>query len=373
MSQVMNVGEVMAMMVPIKEQRLNIVQTPKSGNAYTANANVPESEFQQVMAHKADNVAASPADMGKRNNTVRGITQKQETYATIELYSGGEKPSLTKGTAFAEFLLQSVSEATEERYQLVETFGDTIGFFFGTRPKIYQYSGVLLNTADYAWRDSWKNTYESELRGTKCVDHKVRAYLTYDFVLREGYILGMNMGQMSANPNTVDFSFTMFITRELNLSPTDVKKLASQAGQISGAMEQRLWDKWTSEKLAPEAYHDAYMAALKDKSRTVESAFDVQIAQTKFQEKIEIAQIAESLSQMTYAETTPVTPTGAGPFAGEAPGASEEHPWFSLAERPTPGTQPAPVQEIQGFTSLASSDVPKNYVKYYTLPPQTTE
>ena len=266
MSQVMSVKDVLAISCPTREARYSIVQTPKSGGTYTATATIPEADFQKTMANKAASLAKAPANLGARNELVRGVMIKPETFATLEIdeaNKGMEADMRSLRTPkFSEFLLQSVNEVTEERYQLVETFGDTIGFFFGTRPKIYQYSGVLLNTTDYAWRDNWKDKYENEFKGTKCVEAKKRAYLTYDYVLREGYILGMSIGQVSANPNNVDFNFTMFITRELNLQPTNFQQIQTALreeralGNTSDITALR--EKWMSANLPPEKFVDTY-------------------------------------------------------------------------------------------------------------------
>lgn len=183
---------------------------------------IPESEYNRSFAQMARNAVDETANreaMGERDKIIRGIVQTKETYATLEIVEAGKLNSV-EGDKFEEFLLQSSQEATQEKYQLVETFGETVGFFFGSRPKVYQYSGTLMNTDDYPWRDNWKEYYEQKLRGTKLVEAKKRAYLTYDYVLREGYILSFNMAENAAMPNSLDFSFSMFITKEVNLNPS---------------------------------------------------------------------------------------------------------------------------------------------------------
>jgi len=210
---------------PEKDTRKGIVQNPASNAAYLSKVIVPESEFQKTLFYQANSLAKrSQQGLGARDDIIRGITTKPQTFATLELVKAGESSGEVKT---AEFLLQNVSEASEEKYQLVETFGEPIGFFYGSRPKIYQYSGTLLNTEDYPWKDKWKANYENEFRGTKCVEKKSRAYLTYDFVLREGYILSLSTSQDSASPNNVNFSFAMFVTREMNLKPSDISSVGN--------------------------------------------------------------------------------------------------------------------------------------------------
>lgn len=232
-----SVSDVLSSVCPSRNERVNSVASGTT-TFYGASTVVPESAYQSTFSTRAmsmANASSSSSAINQRNKIVRGIQGKAETYATLEVLLGSSRTdkdgldylkSTTNGQ-FAEFLLQTANEITDEKHQIVETFGDPVVFFYGERPKIYQYSGTLLNTEDYSWRDGWKSKYADELRGTQCVKERRRAYLTYDFVLREGYLLGMNISQLSANPNHVDFGFTMFITREINLKPKNVSDLIS--------------------------------------------------------------------------------------------------------------------------------------------------
>jgi hypothetical protein len=231
------VDDVKKSYVPSKETRKSV--TSSVDNTSDITLLVPESDFQRSFSAQA--AAIAKQSMGKRNQIVRGTTPKQETFATLEIIKAGEsgvtEANPDAGLKIEEFLLQSSQEVTQERYQLIETFGDTVGFFFGQRPKIYNYSGVLMNTEDWPWRDRWKTNYETEVRGTRCVEKSSRAYLTYDYVLREGYLLGMQVNQMSAHPGNVDFSFTMFVTREINLEPDDAGDVKESAEALDNLME----------------------------------------------------------------------------------------------------------------------------------------
>jgi len=227
--------------IPAQDARSAVTQNGDSDASSTGSASTTEAAFSNTATAMAENMQDTAGDMGDRNDQIRGIEMKEESYATLEI-AEGNKNKTSQGAKYAEFLLQSANEVSQEKYQLVETFGDTVAFFFGTRPKIYQYSGVLLNTADYPWRDDWKNNYEETFRGTRCVENKKRAYLTYDYVLREGYILGMNIGQISASPNNVDFNFTMFITREINLSPSSGGMENEAGANAQGESDQAMMD-----------------------------------------------------------------------------------------------------------------------------------
>ena len=240
-------NDVLVAALPSRAGRLAFSKSPKS--EARADVLIPEAKFNQSFEAVISKELSESQDIGKRNQIIRGVKTKEETYATLQLIKAGERVP-DENFIFEEFLLQSVQEATQEKYQLVETFGETVGFFFGSRPKVYAYSGVLLNTFDYPWRDNWKEFYDSELRGSKCVESGKRAYLTYDFVIREGYILSMGMSDNSSVPNSLDFNFTMFITREANLNPQKKAKykqtvdmintndaLSSKSNSILGSIE----------------------------------------------------------------------------------------------------------------------------------------
>lgn len=184
--------------------------------------------------------------VGRREAAYRGITPKDESIASLRIIAnldlltgqvnqtGLQTGGLTiYGTD--QFILQNVAEPDDEKVQIVETFGEPIAFFYGRRPRMYTYSGILLNGSDsipnqgkglsedekrntYStlWRDNFKMAYELFLRGTKAARFRARAYLTYDRVVREGFIIRSNISQ-DIRPGMVNFMFSMFVTREVSL------------------------------------------------------------------------------------------------------------------------------------------------------------
>lgn len=154
----------------------------------------------------------------------RGIQVTPNTYSTMRVQDGrgtpvplinsSAPPGKTLGAAMsANYILQSVSESRDEKLQLLETFGQAYGFFFGERPRVVQFSGLLVNTADFNWRSEWWANYEAVFRGTKLVEKNARLYITYDDIVIEGYMLNANTGQQAeANPNLVTLNFSMWVT-----------------------------------------------------------------------------------------------------------------------------------------------------------------
>ncbi len=181
-----------------------------------------------------------------RNRSYRGVEPKGDNFSSLRIISGLTEKKAETGAqqrraggflvfGTDQFVLQSAQETDTERVQLVETFGEPVAFFFGRRPRVFNYSGFLYNSGkpktvvdsasqfgasqvanSMLWRDNFKIAYELFLRGTKCVQFKARAYLTYDRTVREGFILNVSM-QQDIRPNIVNFSFSMFVMREFNV------------------------------------------------------------------------------------------------------------------------------------------------------------
>lgn len=163
---------------------------------------------------------------------VRGTQIKGETFATLEiktrdgqnllLIDGGgtwESGGVGFTPKYSNFLLTSVSEQRAERSQIMETFGPSYIFFFGERPTVLNFSGTLINSADFNWKNEWWENYDRFLRGTQCVTYGTKAYITYDDVIKQGYILSSSASQ-SADPEMLaDFSFQLIVSQHMDLSP----------------------------------------------------------------------------------------------------------------------------------------------------------
>lgn len=172
--------------------------------------------------------AKSPGG-GLTSNTIRrptrGITIKEDTYATMRVVkgdgqtilltdAGGAQGSRTarQTDIYSNFLLQQVAEERAEKQQILETFGEPYIFLFGERPRMITFSGVLLNTFDFNWEAEWWDNYENYLRGTKCVENEARVYIAYDETLVSGYIIASSASKNSNDKNFVNFQFTLFLT-----------------------------------------------------------------------------------------------------------------------------------------------------------------
>jgi hypothetical protein len=182
----------------------------------------------------------------------RGFEIKDDTYATLRIIAadgtiiplvdaggpisplGGEDDGTPTGEAIpsragrrvmastpisSNFIIQSIKDSRQEKFQLMETFGDTYIFFFGERPRILTVQGVLFNTLDFNWRTEFWYNYENNLRGTKLVEQNARVYLGWDDMMVEGYMIGADADDNAEMPYHIPFSFQLFVTNHAYLSP----------------------------------------------------------------------------------------------------------------------------------------------------------
>ena len=155
--------------------------------------------------------------------------EPQQATITIQAFVAGQNPLVTTN----EFVLSTVQEASQEKYQIFSTFDDDFIYFFDRNPHIYTYGGLLVNAAEigpenptppllssregvFEWKNRFQALYEKALRGSKCVESNARAILVYENVIREGFLLNFNLTEDARNPLSIPFSFTFYVTKESN-------------------------------------------------------------------------------------------------------------------------------------------------------------
>jgi len=254
---------------------------------------------------------ASGQDLVRRPH--RGIQEKPERYATIAVIgrnggfhstrnssswdatgnTGGGAPKQEPGVAWgdfnANFLLQSVSESRQEKSQVLTTFGPSYVFFFGENPRIKSFSAILPNTADFQWVVEWWTNYAELLRGTQLTNNRARAYISYDDVVCEGYIMAADVSMNSNDRGTASLSFSLFLTNEQYLvtpgknTPdwevgtdlTGVEGLANYTGTGLQSEEVRLRNIAALQKAGGPGLVEQIRAALGILSDPVGAAFDL--------------------------------------------------------------------------------------------------
>lgn len=110
------------------------------------------------------------------------------------------------------FLITRAQEVREEKFQVIETFGDTFVYFFGERPRFMDVSGVLANANSHRWKREWWLNYDRFLRGTRAIENRAIVTLHIDGVAVSGYILSSSSQDDAENPRLLRFDFKMLVT-----------------------------------------------------------------------------------------------------------------------------------------------------------------
>lgn len=187
--------------------------------------------FEEVLAAQSRGRQndARTAGAGRRmaRRPVRGLEIKEDTYAILKLIrvDGREIPLIDSSSpdgqtnsGYANFMLQSVQEARMEKYQIVETFGESYIFFFGESPRFIDVTAIIINSNDFNWEAEWWENYNRYLRGTKSVELGARTYMFYDDNIVEGYVLMAQAAKVADQPLQLQLTFRMFITNYQNIS-----------------------------------------------------------------------------------------------------------------------------------------------------------
>lgn len=147
---------------------------------------------------------------------IDGVTLP-EGIATLQVYS-----SITSqmGDPYMKFLLQSAEELQSESYQLFTTFDQPIPFIFNEKPKIFSYSGVLLdaNQDIHWWREKFEQKYFSIWRATELTVNRAILYLTYGNVVRSGYMLNLQISQNAMESGSSRFRFDFLVSKSIPLT-----------------------------------------------------------------------------------------------------------------------------------------------------------
>ena len=174
---------------------------------------------------------------------LRGIRLKRETYASIRVEGGNSvdilNSSLPAGVTksfTSNFILQSVQDSRQEKFQPISTFGGPYGFFYGEQPRMKAFRAVLLNTADFQWELEWWENYDKFLRGTRLVDRGLQAYLNVDDVVVVGYIVAAATDSDASRPYMANLSFTMWVTDVIPLITPGQKMIDARHWENTGAL-----------------------------------------------------------------------------------------------------------------------------------------
>lgn len=188
-----------------------------------------EELFDQRSPRGTSGESKRSARAGKANvrRPFRGLEIKEDTYAILKVVRADGKeialfdsssPTGSSSDGYANFILQSITEARMEKHQIVETFGEAYVFFFGESPRFLDVSATLLNAHDFNWEAEWWENYDKYWRGTKLTEMGARLYMFYDDNIVEGFMLMSQAVKSAEQPFLIKATFRIFVTNFRNIS-----------------------------------------------------------------------------------------------------------------------------------------------------------
>lgn len=175
-----------------------------------------------------------PTDPSKDNlNSPRVTGDVEDKIASLSLYANVSndlqkqlsKVATTGGnfignvvSSYSRFFLQNVTEQDQEKMQVVETFTAFYVFFYGRRPRVYNYTGLLMNDPNHKWTNDLSFFYENFFRGTKAVEINAQAVISYDGKLVSGFLINLAMQRDAMSPKGVPFSFQVIVIDDIPVS-----------------------------------------------------------------------------------------------------------------------------------------------------------
>lgn len=113
---------------------------------------------------------------------------------------------------FNNFSLLNVQESHEQIVKLHVNFSaDWNAFFFGEKPRVYQFSGIFLDSKDYPYYQEFMTAYDKYLAGRKSIERKMQTKFIYDGKIVDGYMLNISTSQTAADQLIKTFQFTVLV------------------------------------------------------------------------------------------------------------------------------------------------------------------
>jgi hypothetical protein len=196
------------------------VFTSTSATRYkSSTTDLSKTSGQQLVEVKATGGSTTPVERRDYSTkfTIEELQGEQVNMAQLRLVSLSEQdniPEFIENKSYIGFILTSVNESSSEKVEIIPLPGDSFtSYFFGRNPRTYSIQGILLNTKEDAWRDSFEILYEDYLRGTKAISQNRIMQLKYDNRIVTGWPLQMSMSVDSASDVYVSFSLALLVTR----------------------------------------------------------------------------------------------------------------------------------------------------------------
>jgi len=195
-------------------------------------------DYRKASVHLPKYYKAEDMEMVATIEVVKAVDSDTESTGDNKTSKNQFVNDLLSGKAKDTFILKNIQESFSERHQVIETFGEDFAVFLtGERPKIFAYSGMLVNDAYRGWKSSFVAAYQELLRGSELAKRRRKVCLTYDYVTVQGYILELVTNTQSSDDVDVPFSFQMLITDYEDLGIEMFSDHPIYGGQLGWSLE----------------------------------------------------------------------------------------------------------------------------------------
>jgi hypothetical protein len=191
--------------------------------------NLPSPDLSETEANEQFDQARRDNEVRVRGESWSTATRRKDFVPQLDIIApDGETVVLTT----RKFLLQLAEEGQAEKFQLVQTFGETFIHLFGRQPTIFNYAGTLLDAQSpwnstqgsrYGsidavkgpnasnWVANFDFLYDMFLRGYSAAEKKLMVRLQFKDYLRRGILLNFSKRHVAESVSGVPFSFSMYV------------------------------------------------------------------------------------------------------------------------------------------------------------------
>ena len=135
------------------------------------------------------------------------------------------------------FVLQSAQYVNEEKYFVFQALnGETTTFFFGGKPVVYSFSGIVYDTYNQEWLNDFEFYYQEYLRGSRALLNKTRMFIIYSDQILEGFMLDVTVRKGADTNDSASFSFNFILVQKTVIGgyETPIQRAALKPPEDSG-------------------------------------------------------------------------------------------------------------------------------------------
>lgn len=208
----------------------------KARTTYTSN---PHATYIKKTSYTLpnDSRAISSEDLslkgGMEDKRIKNAIGCRNPFGTLEKYRISEQPAslrlildklfenerskeaINKWTAYEDakvtyidqFIMERVSTQRKENYRVIASLGEEYKVYFGTSsPEVLSITGYTLNTVNQQWLYDFRYFYENYLRGSRLVENRLRAFLTFTDSIFEVLPVSFAYSESAKIPGAVTLS-----------------------------------------------------------------------------------------------------------------------------------------------------------------------